>query len=245
MTGIRFPAIAPSAGRDSSITPLGLPRGKPAPRPHTTDARATGRRVSFVRARANQRARIDARKLCASSFAVEMDRTPSADDLMASFLWRTAHHAGGTPGMGFGAPGHGGANAVVRTPSQNEMESYYNAMMASAVTGGSSGSLGQDNLIAHVGGGGPPSREGTPGIPRVASIDVLRKMIMSGGLPSGGAGGSGSPGSMTPTTAAGTRARARKGWTRRANRSLSLSLSLSVARASMDSFACVPRMMSD
>jgi hypothetical protein len=94
-----------------------------------------------------------------------------------------------------------------------------------------------------VGGGGPPSREGTPGIPRVASIDVLRKMIMSGGLPSGGAGGSGSPGSMTPTTAAGTRARARKGWTRRANRSLSLSLS--VARASMDSFACVPRMMSD
>jgi hypothetical protein len=43
----------------------------------------------------------------------------------------------------------------------------------------------------------------------VASMDVLRKMIMAGGLPSGGAGGSGSPGSMTPTTAAGTRARSR------------------------------------
>ena len=62
---------------------------------------------------------------------------------MASFLRRTAHHAGGTPGTGFGAPGRW-PNAVVRTPSQNEMESYYNAMMASAVAG-VSGALGQDN----------------------------------------------------------------------------------------------------
>ena len=80
--------------------------------------------------------------------------------------------------MGSGAPRPGGPNAVARTPSQNEMESYYNAMMANAVAGGRAGRWGRI-LIAHAGGGGPPSERGTPGIPRVASMDVLRKMIMA------------------------------------------------------------------
>lgn len=133
-----------------------------------------------------------------------MDRVPSADDLMSALMWRTAHHAReGNPSHAPG--GLAGFAGVARTPSQNEMESYYAAMMANAAAGGSSGALGEQ-FLAGLGGPGsaPNSREGTPGIPRVASIDVLRKMIMGGGYGSGAqGGGSTSPGSMTPTTAAG------------------------------------------
>ena len=127
-----------------------------------------------------------------------MDRVPSADDLMATFLWNAQRASAGTPSNGASngaaAPGARGVN---RTPSQHEMESYYNAMMASAAHGahagfGAYGAL--DGSIAHArdgrdaaGGAGsaPGSREGTPGIPRVASIDVLRKMIMQRGAGGG------------------------------------------------------------
>jgi regulator of replication initiation timing len=140
-----------------------------------------------------------------------MDRVPSADDLMATFLWNAQRASAGTPSNGTSGAAAHGARGVNRTPSQHEMESYYNAMMASAAHGahagfGAYGAL--DGSIAHArdaaGGAGsaPGSREGTPGIPRVASIDVLRKMIMSGGLGGGGGPGGASPGSATPTTAA-------------------------------------------
>lgn len=140
-----------------------------------------------------------------------MDRVPSADDLMATFLWNAQRASAGTPSNGTSGAAAHGARGVNRTPSQHEMESYYNAMMASAAHGahagfGVYGAL--DGSIAHArdaaGGAGsaPGSREGTPGIPRVASIDVLRKMIMSGGLGGGGGPGGASPGSATPTTAA-------------------------------------------
>jgi hypothetical protein len=123
-----------------------------------------------------------------------MDRVPSADDLMATFLWNAQRASAGTPSNGTSGAAAHGARGVNRTPSQHEMESYYNAMMASAAHGahagfGAYGAL--DGSIAHArdaaGGAGsaPGSREGTPGIPRVASIDVLRKMIMSGGLGGG------------------------------------------------------------
>ena len=86
-----------------------------------------------------------------------MERIPSADDFMAS-LWRTQNaHAALHPG------------GVARTPSQNEMETYFNAMLA--------GQTPQNvNALEAL-----TPREGTPtpgGIPRVASIDFLRKMII-------------------------------------------------------------------
>jgi len=101
-----------------------------------------------------------------------MERVPSADDFMAS-LWRTSNASN--------------ANAVARTPSQNEMETYFNAMLAGSAS-------------HHVGSGsfesGTP-REGTPapgGIPRVASIDFLRKMIIGNQHNFMGNGGAMSPG---------------------------------------------------
>jgi len=126
---------------------------------------------------------------------------------MSALMWRTAHHARGEVNPSQVSGGVTGFAGVARTPSQNEMESYYAAMLSNAAAGGSSGALGEQ-FLAGLGGPGsaPNSRESTPGIPRVASIDVLRKMIMGGGYGSGAqGGGSTSPGSMTPTTAAGTR----------------------------------------
>ena len=116
-----------------------------------------------------------------------MERIPSADDFMAS-LWRTQNaHAALHPG------------GVARTPSQNEMETYFNAMLA--------GQTPQNvNALEAM-----TPREGTPtpgGIPRVASIDFLRKMIIGqqqfmGSQGAGGQQGSTtSPGAMTPNTAA-------------------------------------------
>ena len=81
-----------------------------------------------------------------------MDRVPSADDLMATFLWNAQRASAGTPSNGTSGAAAHGARGVNRTPSQHEMESYYNAMMASAAHGahagfGAYGAL--DGSIAH------------------------------------------------------------------------------------------------
>lgn len=134
-----------------------------------------------------------------------MERVPSADEF-ASMFWRASNQ---------------GTSGVARTPSQNELESYYNAMLgagAGADVGGLTGGFPANATTT--------SREGTPGggvtssadggIPRVASIDFLRRMIMGQQAAAANAaafgamnvaaqmpGGATSPsGAMTPNTAA-------------------------------------------
>ena len=188
----------------------------PAPRRAFRDVARVRHTRARLRSRATRRAtRIRRRKILRAESLAVMDRVPSADDLMATFLWNAHRASAGTPSNGVSNGGATpGARGVNRTPSQHEMESYYNAMMASAAHGAHAGfgAYGaMDGSIAHArdgrdaaGGAGsaPGSREGTPGIPRVASIDMLRKMIMHGGLGGGGGPGGASPGTATPTTAA-------------------------------------------
>ena len=108
----------PSTVHDSPMTPSGDDarhverRNPPARTRRASRVYRANTSASRVRAIANA-----GRVNSSSRRALDMDRTPSADDLMASFLRRTAHHAGGTPGMGFWRPRArwpecGGANAV-------------------------------------------------------------------------------------------------------------------------------------
>jgi len=135
-----------------------------------------------------------------------MERVPSADEF-ASMFWRASNQ---------------GTSGVARTPSQNELESYYNAMLG-AGAGADAGGLGgfpTNTTTSREGtpgvGVGAPTFSADGGIPRVASIDFLRRMIMGQQAAAANAaafgamnvaaqmpGGATSPsGAMTPNTAA-------------------------------------------
>jgi len=137
-----------------------------------------------------------------------MERVPSADEF-ASMFWRASNQ---------------GTSGVARTPSQNELESYYNAMLGAGagadvggLTGGFPANATTTSREGTPGGGvGAPTSSSDGGIPRVASIDFLRRMIMGQQAAAANAaafgamnvaaqmpGGATSPsGAMTPNTAA-------------------------------------------
>ena len=133
-----------------------------------------------------------------------MERVPSADEF-ASMFWRASNQ---------------GTSGVARTPSQNELESYYNAMLgagAGADVGGFPANATTTSREGTPGGGvGAPTSSADGGIPRVASMGFLRGMIMGQQAAAANAaafgamnvaaqmpGGATSPsGAMTPNTAA-------------------------------------------
>ena len=106
-----------------------------------------------------------------------MERTASVEDMVGN-LWRLG-----------------------RTPSQAEFEQFFTniAQVGSQQNLAAVAAQAQAAGASNGGGAGAPAADGGPaaGIPRVASIDLLRKMIMNQpGMPAGVSPGATIPGMM-------------------------------------------------